>query len=34
MIERMRDGPSDARVEDVDVWDAEPFELDGFEVRH
>ena len=34
ITERMRKGPSDARVDDVDVRDAE---LDGFtrfEVRH
>ena len=34
MIERMRSGPSNARVEDVAVEDAELEGLGRFEVRH
>ena len=34
MIERMRQGPSNARVEDVTVEDAEIEDLGRFEVRH
>ena len=34
MIERMRSGPSNARVEDVSVEDAELAGLGRFEVRH
>ena len=34
MIERMRRGPSNARVEDVSVEDAEAGGLGRFEVRH
>ncbi len=34
MIERLRRGPPDARVEDVRLWEVEPCEFDGFEVRH
>jgi acylphosphatase len=34
MTERMRRGPSSARVEDIRTWDVEPCDFDGFEVRH
>ena len=34
MIERLRRGPPAARVEDVRLWDVEPCEFEGFEVRH
>ncbi|MFL6753155.1 MAG: acylphosphatase [Sphingomicrobium sp.] len=34
MIERMRRGPSNARVDDLTVEDAEPESLGRFEVRH
>ena len=34
MIERLKRGPPAAKVEDVRVWDVEPCEFDGFEVRH
>ena len=34
MIERMRSGPSNARVEDIAVEDAELQGLGRFEVRH
>jgi hypothetical protein len=34
MIERMRRGPSNARVEDVSVEEAEAGDLGRFEVRH
>ena len=34
MIERLRQGPPDARVEDLRTWDVEPCEFDAFEVRH
>ena len=34
MIERMRHGPSNARVEDVAVEEEEPGERGRFEVRH
>ena len=34
MIERMRQGPSNARVEDMSIEDAEPESLGRFEVRH
>jgi acylphosphatase len=34
MIERMRRGPSNARVEDVIVEEAEAGDLGRFEVRH
>ena len=35
MIERMRSGPANARVEDVEVEEVEPGELSHrFEVRH
>ena len=34
MIERMRGGPPSAQVEDVEVWEVEPCDFDGFEVRH
>ena len=34
MIERMRQGPSNARIEDMSIEDAEPESLGRFEVRH
>ena len=34
MIERMRHGPANARVEDVEVEDASPEPLGRFELRH
>ena len=34
IIERLRQGPSAAEVEDVRLWDVEPCDFDGFEVRH
>jgi acylphosphatase len=34
MLERLRQGPPAAKVEDVRTWDVEPCEFDGFEVRH
>jgi len=34
MIERMRSGPSNARVDDLDVEDAAREELGRFELRH
>jgi len=34
MIERLRRGPPAARVEDVRLWDVEPCDFDGFEIRH
>jgi len=34
IIERLRRGPPAAEVEDVRLWDAEPCDFEGFEVRH
>jgi acylphosphatase len=34
MIEAMREGPSQARVEDITVESVEPEEASGFSVRH
>jgi acylphosphatase len=34
VIARIREGPPAASVEDVRLWDVEPCEFDGFEVRH
>jgi acylphosphatase len=34
MIERLRRGPREARVADFRLWDAEPCNFDGFQVRH
>ena len=34
MIERMRSGPSNARVDDLVVEDSEPESVGRFEVRH
>ena len=34
MIARLRRGPPAARVEDLRLWEVEPCEFDGFEVRH
>jgi hypothetical protein len=30
----LREGPPAAHVEDVRLWDVEPCDFDGFEVRH
>jgi acylphosphatase len=34
MIERLREGPPAAQVENVRIWDADVFGFDDFEVRH
>ena len=34
ILERLRKGPPAARVEDARLWDVEPCDFDGFEVRH
>ncbi len=34
IVERLRQGPSSAQVDAVRLWDVEPCEFDGFEVRH
>jgi acylphosphatase len=34
IIERLREGPPSAEVEDVHVWDVDLFDFDDFEVRH
>ncbi len=34
IVERLRQGPPTANVDDVRLWDVEPCEFDGFEVRH
>jgi len=34
IVGMLRQGPSAARVEDVRLWDVEPCDFDGFEVRH
>ena len=34
LIERLRRGPPEAKVEDVHLWDVELFDFDDFEVRH
>ena len=34
LIERLRRGPSGARVDDVHLWNVEIFDFDDFEVRH
>ncbi len=34
MIECLREGPRSADVENVRIWDVQPCEFDGFEVRH
>jgi len=34
IVELIRQGPPAARVDDVRLWDVEPCEFDGFEVRH
>lgn len=34
LIERLRQGPPAARVEDIHVWEVELFDFDDFEVRH
>lgn len=33
MVDRMRRGPSGARVEELRTWDVEPCDFDAFEVR-
>ncbi|MFP5329048.1 MAG: acylphosphatase [Alphaproteobacteria bacterium] len=33
MVERMRDGPLAAEVQDLRTWDVECCDFDGFEVR-
>ena len=34
MIECLRIGPPGAQVENVRIWEVEPCDFDGFEVRH
>jgi acylphosphatase len=34
IIERIRNGPSGASVEDVRLWDVELCDFEGFEIRH
>lgn len=34
MIERLRDGPRAAQVDDLRIWDAGICDFEGFEVRH
>ena len=34
MIDRMRDGPPSANVDDLRTWDADICDFDGFEIRH
>jgi len=34
MIAKLHRGPPSAKVEDVHLWEVEPFDFDGFEVRH
>jgi acylphosphatase len=34
MIEKLRDGPPAAKVENLRMWEADTFDFDGFEVRH
>jgi acylphosphatase len=34
MIDRLRGGPPDARVEIVRIWEADVCDFDDFEVRH
>ncbi|WP_037551761.1 acylphosphatase [Sphingomonas sp. URHD0057] len=34
LIERLRQGPPAAHVENVREWDVEPCDFDDFEVRH
>jgi len=34
LIERLRQGPPAASVDDVHLWDVELFDFDDFEVRH
>ena len=33
MLALARDGPPSATVEDVRIWDVEPCDFDGFEIR-
>ena len=34
MIDRLRQGPPSASVENVRIWDVDTFEYEDFEVRH
>jgi acylphosphatase len=34
MLGLLRQGPPEARVENLRTWDVEPCDFDGFEVRH
>lgn len=34
IVERLRQGPPSAAVDDVRLWDVEPCDFTGFEVRH
>ena len=34
MIERLHGGPPAAEVEEVQLWDVDAREFDGFEIRH
>lgn len=34
VIDHLREGPPSADVEDVRLWDVEPCDFEGFEVRH
>ena len=34
MIDRLRQGPPSAEVENVRIWDVDSCEFDDFEVRH
>jgi acylphosphatase len=34
IVEMLREGPPAANVEDVRLWNVEPCDFDGFEVRH
>lgn len=34
LVERMRDGPPAAKVEDLRTWDVDCCDFEGFEVRH
>ena len=34
MIERLRNGPPAARIDNVRIWEVDTFDFEGFEVRH
>jgi acylphosphatase len=34
MLDLLRQGPPAAEVENLRIWDVEPCDFDGFEVRH